>query len=62
MLAYEKCHVQQINVIKICMLHWIYDYTSSDRVENDDVHDMLRVLLIEKKLDMSNKTDLPLGS
>lgn len=44
------------------MLHWIYDYTSSDRVENDDVRDMLRVLLIEKKLDMSNKTDLPLGS
>jgi hypothetical protein len=58
----KRCHVQQINVTKICMLHWIYDYTSSDRVENDDVRDMLRVLLIEKKLDMSNKTDLPLGS
>jgi hypothetical protein len=43
-------HVQQISVVKMCMLCWIYGHTRRDRVWNDNIHDGLGVAPIEEKL------------
>ena len=34
-------HVQQLSVVEIRMLRWIYGHTRMDRVWNDDIRDRL---------------------
>jgi hypothetical protein len=46
-----KRHVQQISIVKICMLCWIRDHTRRDQKQNDD---MLGVAPIEENLVLSN--------
>ena len=46
----KRRHVQQISVVEIRMLRWIYGHTRRDRVQNDDIRDRLGVALIEEKL------------
>ena len=43
-------HVQQLSVAEMHMLRWIYGHTRMDRVQNDDIHDRLKVAPIEEKL------------
>ena len=57
MLAYKDStcstkirHVQQLSVVEMCMLRWIYGDTRMVRVRNDDIRDHLEVAPIEEKL------------
>ena len=43
-------HVQQLSVVEMRKLRWIYGHTRMDRVRNDDIHDRLDVAPIEEKL------------
>ena len=45
-----KRHVQQISVVEMRMLSWIYGHTRRDRVRNDDIRDRLEVAPIEEKI------------
>ena len=46
----KRRHVQQISVVEMHMLRWIYDHTRRCRVRNDDIRDRLGVAPIEEKL------------
>jgi hypothetical protein len=46
----KRRHVQQIRVVEIRMLRWIYGHTRRGRVQNDDIRDILGVAPIEEKL------------
>jgi hypothetical protein len=46
----KRRHVQQLNVVEMCMLRWIYGNTRRDWVRNDDIHERLGVAPVEEKL------------
>ena len=46
----KRRHVQQLSVVEMRMLCWIYGHTRRDRVRNDDIRDRLGVAPIEEKL------------
>ena len=46
----KRRHVQQISVVEMRMLRWIYGHIRRDRVRNDDIRDRLGVALIKEKL------------
>uniref|UniRef100_A0A453K4B1 Uncharacterized protein n=1 Tax=Aegilops tauschii subsp. strangulata TaxID=200361 RepID=A0A453K4B1_AEGTS len=43
-------HVQQLGVMEMRMLRWMYGHTRNDRAWNDDIRDRVGVTLIEEKL------------
>jgi hypothetical protein len=46
----KRRHVQQLSIVKMCMLRWICDHIRRDRIQNDDIHERLGVALVEEKL------------
>ena len=46
----KRQHVQQISVVKIRTLRWIYGHTRRDRVWNDNIRDRFRVAPIEENI------------
>jgi hypothetical protein len=48
--ATKRQHVQQLTVIEMCMLRWIFGNTRRDRVQNDDIRMRLGVAPVEEKL------------
>jgi hypothetical protein len=46
----KRGHVQQLGVVEMRMLRWMYGQTRRDRVQNDDVQDRVGVAPIAEKL------------
>ena len=36
-------HIQQLSVVEMSMLRWIYGHTKMDRVRNNDIRDRLEI-------------------
>jgi hypothetical protein len=46
----KRRYVQQLSVAEMRMLRWICGNTRIDRVQNDGIHERLRVTPVEEKL------------
>ncbi|XP_075092237.1 uncharacterized protein LOC142172504 [Nicotiana tabacum] len=46
----KKSHVQKMKVVKMRMLRWIYGHTRRDKIMNEDIRDMVRVVFVEDKI------------
>jgi hypothetical protein len=46
----KRRHVQQLSVVKMHMLQWIYGHTRRDLVQNDNIRERLGVAPVEEKL------------
>jgi hypothetical protein len=46
----KRRHIQQLSVVEMHMLCWIYGHTRLDRVRNDDIRDRLGIAPIKEKL------------
>jgi hypothetical protein len=46
----KRQHVQQLSVVEMHMLRWICGHTRRGHVQNNDIHERLRVAPVEEKL------------
>ena len=48
--AIKRHHAHKMSVVETCMLRWMCDNTSRDKVRNEDIHTKISVALIEEKM------------